>query len=70
MDCFYTYGISNHIVKGKEKMEKTISNEEYIKILADGLKLSIIDLFVKQIQEIDDLYTLKKVKKELLGGVK
>ncbi|MDO3653546.1 hypothetical protein [Bacillus subtilis] len=51
-------------------MEKTISNEEYIKILADGLKLSIIDLFVKQIQEIDDLYTLKKVKKELLGGVK
>ncbi|GIN62517.1 hypothetical protein J27TS8_25100 [Robertmurraya siralis] len=51
-------------------MEKTIRNEEYVKVLADGMKLGIIDLFVKQIQEIDDLDTLKKIKKELLGGVK
>lgn len=51
-------------------MEKTISNEEYVKVLADGVKLSIIDLFVKQIQEIDDLDTLKKIKREIFGGVK
>lgn len=59
VDCIYDFGISNHLKKGNKRMEKTLSNKEYTKILADGLMLSINDLFAKQIKEIDDLGTLE-----------
>ncbi|MEA3318915.1 MAG: hypothetical protein U9Q88_02725 [Bacillota bacterium] len=51
-------------------MEKENQNDLAYGQLIDGMKVSIIDLFVKHIQNVDDVDTLRKIKKELLKGVK
>jgi hypothetical protein len=51
-------------------MKKVNENEMAYGQLVDGMKVSIIDLFVKHIQNIDDVEALRNIRKELLKGDK
>lgn len=45
-----------------------MENEQYKQLLIDGVKLSIIDAFHQHIQNVNDMETLKKIRKELRLG--